>query len=501
MVDAAALLRRPSRPSSLVAANLAVTRCAPATHPRALDQLTRPFFQISRRWASTDQGQASLSQAASDHGNLQDGDSVGRLVQVQTSHDDPCIYLAFEGGWAKKPVPALRLWLRDLCQCPHCVSESSGQKRFSTCDIDPHPKVDSCSVRTDGSLEVVWAEDFLSGRAEAHTSIYSPDHLRDMVSEHLDLPRGQWRVRSLWDRDTFYQGSDARTVNYDDWIKGGPVFATALLDLAQWGLVIVKGVPESKDALQAIANKIGPLQNTFYGPTWDVISKPNAENVAYTNEFLCLHQDLMYWHDPPQIQLLHCLKNDCEGGDSLFSDGLRAAAELKLTNLSQYKSLEKIPVQFQYARNGHSYRRERPIFSRDTRGRFLPRHIQWSPPFQGPFFVGHHPHDNDCRRVREWHSGIRALRDSMEAPKNMLQFRMQPGECVVFDNQRIVHGRTQFDTTAGERHLHGTYLSSQTMKRALRRVLRDGASTSQEATLTEEKQAHQMYGVDGSTTK
>lgn len=432
-------------------------------------------------------------------------------MQVQTfpNPNNDRIHLTFEatGGEQSFSVPGLQL--RDHCQCTRCVSESSGQKRFSTCDIDRIPKINSCSPRPDGSLEVVWGHDFLSGGAEPHTSIYPLDFLHHLVLRNLTPIAYNTQVllpqRFLWDRAIFQENEDARTVDYAEWMKGGPVFAKALLDLSQWGLVVVKGVPESKNAVQDIANKIGALQTTLYGPTWDVISKPNAENVAYTNEFLCLHQDLMYWLDPPRIQLLHCLKNDCEGGDSLFSDGFRAAAQLNIQSPAHYKSLETGRLFFQYARNGHFYCRTRNVIHHNYRG-YLPTRLHWSPPFQGPFLHPPNPKkptDSPApKSLRAWHSATKALRDSLEAPQNMLQFRMQPGDCVLFDNHRILHGRTQFDTTAGERHLHGAYLDSQTLNSALLKILHEGyfepPSRVGDADLSEQKQALQMYGSNKS---
>jgi hypothetical protein len=43
-----------------------------------------------------------------------------------------------------------------------------------------------------------------------------------------------------------------------------------------------------------------------------------------------------------------------------------------------------------------------------------------------------------------------------DRPELMLTFRLGPGDCVVFDNTRILHARTGFDAT-GKRHLQGCY--------------------------------------------
>ena len=42
----------------------------------------------------------------------------------------------------------------------------------------------------------------------------------------------------------------------------------------------------------------------------------------------------------------------------------------------------------------------------------------------------------------------------------VLRFRLTPGDIVIFDNRRLLHGRESFDPQAGERLLHGLYLDS-----------------------------------------
>ena len=45
----------------------------------------------------------------------------------------------------------------------------------------------------------------------------------------------------------------------------------------------------------------------------------------------------------------------------------------------------------------------------------------------------------------------------MREEKYLMRFRLNAGECIVFDNHRIVHGRAAYSATSGERHLRGCY--------------------------------------------
>lgn len=399
--------------------------------------------------------------------------SPGRLSRlVKATEDNGHIQLTFEYRFFDRPAVLSKLWFRDACPCNACVSESSGQKRFATCDVDANPQLDSCRVTDNGDLEIVWANDFSNG--QSHTSLYSLDFLQQVV-----LMRGglhcHWRFtpeRVFWDKQHFAENMDARFISYEDWMAGGPAFAKAFLDMVTWGLIFVRGVPESHDAVQDIASKIGDLQSTFYGLTWDVISKPNAENVAYTNDFLCLHQDLLYWRETPKIQLLHCLKNDCEGGESLFSDGLRAAWDMRAKQSQDFNLLAYEDVNFHYHKHGNFYRDHRTVIS-VAQG--LPTKINWSPPFQAPFYQNPGAFEAGSHIVLgKWRGAAKSFRDNIESPTNMFQYRLQPGDCVLFDNQRILHGRTKFDTSAGHRHLRGGYIDQQTLASAFTRLGEEG---------------------------
>jgi len=35
--------------------------------------------------------------------------------------------------------------------------------------------------------------------------------------------------------------------------------------------------------------------------------------------------------------------------------------------------------------------------------------------------------------------------------------RLNPGECLIFNNRRMLHGRTKFELNGGTRHLEGCY--------------------------------------------
>jgi gamma-butyrobetaine dioxygenase len=341
-------------------------------------------------------------------------------------------------------------WLRDACPCNKCVDPDSGQKTFSTTEVRDHPRWKSATHGDDGSLTVVWAKDRLSG-GEDHTSVYPASVLPSFHNKEM-------MRRALWDRQEFEDGVERCRISYKDWMAGGKEFWDGMAQLATRGLVFVYDVPQSETSVERIGEQIGSLQETFYGRTWDVVSKPKAENVAYTNQFLGLHQDLLYYPDTPRIQLLHCLDNDCDGGESLFSDGVYAGTSL-LTNQegsrsrSNSRSLRCDKVRYGYNKNGNVYSREHSLLKVEFARRDVPvvESVWWSPPFQIPF--------PESQSLRMWNHGARLFKTMVEDETSVFEYKMRPGECVIFDNWRVLHGRRQFNTSSGKRWLKGTYVA------------------------------------------
>ncbi|KAK3306185.1 uncharacterized protein B0T15DRAFT_220934 [Chaetomium strumarium] len=375
------------------------------------------------------------------------------------------------------PIPHLTLsllWLRDACPCTHCVDPDSGQKSFSTTDLPDYPAVEHAELMDSGELKVVWANDPLSD-AGSHTSVFPTEMVRSWQEKDTQVPyksASQGPERILWDRAEYEALlADGRCrISYQDWLHNHEAFRAAFGDLNKTGLIFVTGVPQEKGQVQRVASRIGAQQYTIYGWTWDVKSKPRAENVAYTSQFLGLHQDLMYWDPIPELQLLHCQSNDCEGGESLFSHGVRAAYELKKAYPEHYDVLTRVESFFGYHKRGHNFARAHPTIIADKNNTIS--ETRWSPPFQESFRLrSDEQGDEDLRR---WKAAAAQFKAIAESPSNIVEMKLKPGDCVIFNNRQILHGRRQFSqsqTGKGSRWLEGTYIAPAVYERAVRGLL------------------------------
>lgn len=197
-----------------------------------------------------------------------------------------------------------------------------------------------------------------------------------------------------------------------------------------------------------------------------------ADKNRYTSQYLGLHMDLLYFESPPGIQLLHSLRNRATGGNSLFSDALVAASTLLASFPDDVRSnaalsfLSSFPIPFHYINDSYHYYYSRPLFVLDRSGSKKIDHINWAPPFQAPFeeMMG----SGDSGRFRQWVGLVKKFAKELEREENVFETRLEEGNCVLFQNRRVVHGRREFDPMSGERWFKGAYVDGDAFRSKLR---------------------------------
>ncbi|GFF47412.1 isoform 7 of trimethyllysine dioxygenase, mitochondrial [Aspergillus udagawae] len=341
--------------------------------------------------------------------------------------------------------------LRDACKCNLCVDEHSKQRKFRTTDIPP--MIVPRDIKWDGKeLQIKWSSD-IEGWGPDHVSKYNLAMLKDQRANPPKSDTGKLRRRFFWDKQTMQEIQ--HWISYEDYMNDEKAFIRSMRHLALMGIIFVKDIPDSREMVEKIATRMGPLRNTFYGPTWDVRSVPQAKNVAYTNVSLGFHMDLMYMNEPPGFQLLHCLENSCDGGESLFVDSFRAADLLRWRSPEAFEHLSKLHLNYEYNHKEHVYNNSWPVLEMedgDPTKKIV--HVNYSPPFQAPIISDEdiHTHWNEYRRA------LAMFATEIERGYNVFQLKLNPGECVIFENRRVLHARNKFNTEQGKRWLAGAYV-------------------------------------------
>ena len=95
------------------------------------------------------------------------------------------------------------------------------------------------------------------------------------------------------------------------------------------GCALIHAVPLEDPAVGEVANRIGVMRHSNFGDLFDV--QVDFDPVSNSNTGLKLppHTDLPTREYQPGMQLLHCLVNDVQGGNSILVDGFRVAEEIR----------------------------------------------------------------------------------------------------------------------------------------------------------------------------
>ena len=291
-------------------------------------------------------------------------------------------------------------------------------------------------------------------------------------------------------------------------IKFKPLF-DFLKDFIKYGFMLLKGVPAREGEILNLPSLFdGYVRETNYGPTFDVVAKKNPNNLAYTNLAVTPHTDNPYRNPVPSIQILHCLKNECDGGLTGLVDGFMAAEKIRqlcgqevtdnidksIPNTKNYFHLlsnyfvpyeyhnraydvmkdddiinmernlnggppEQNNLQYVYNQQSAYLRHRQPIIELDDRGKVIAVAFnnRSASAFDFPSSLG-----EENSLMTDFYAAYRKFAQVIFDEKMQFNIKMQPGDAIIFDNRRVLHARTSFSYNAfgkesSPRHLQGCY--------------------------------------------
>jgi trimethyllysine dioxygenase len=338
------------------------------------------------------------------------------------------------------------IWVRDHSHDAATLHPTTHQRDVFTAGLDPQLR--GASARVDGRNVVV---EWTGAEPDSVLPVAFLNDLRDHGSsvEACGDP-------VLWDRAAIL---DAWPVVGHDRVMASDDGVREWLDLVgRYGFCIVEGTPPTAAATEALIERIGYVRATIFGGFWEFEPDRSRDDAAYTDEALRPHTDGTYSHDAPGLQILHCLGHDGDGGESTMVDGFRIAEELRRTAPHHYDVLAKVDVPGQYLGDGVHLKASRPVFRHDGDGRLV--QVSFNNADRAPFLL---PPDE----MVAFYDALRAFERLVDEPDLRWERRNPPGDALVFDNWRVLHGRTAF---TGARRLCGAYVNREDVE-SRRRVL------------------------------
>ena len=338
------------------------------------------------------------------------------------------------------------IWVREHSHDPDTFHPVTQQRQVFTAGLDPD--LGPAEVTVDGDrLVVTWTNG-------DDPSVLPLSFAREHADAAPDLDEPL-----LWDRGTILDRWPS--IPHDEVLAGDDGMRRWLDLVARYGFCMVTGTPPTVAATRALMERVGYIRETIFGGFWEFQPDLSKADTAYTNIELLPHTDGTYSNDAPGLQILQCLRHDGDGGASTMVDGFRIADELRTRSPEHYDTLSTVEVPGQYVGDGAHLVARRPVFRHDGAGRLV--QVSFNNADRAPFLL---PPDEMDR----FYDALRAFEALANDDRLQWRRRNPPGEAMLFDNWRVLHGRTAF---TGHRHLCGGYVNREDYE-SRRRVLGSG---------------------------
>ena len=218
----------------------------------------------------------------------------------------------FNNGSVKKEIHPF--WLRERVDGEEFLDKGTQQRLFDPTTLSSEISINTATINKQ-FLEI----DFNDG-------IKSKLNIDKLALEFSNedtvirsIPKIKWNstlenIKNFEYQDSFFDSKEM----YD-----------LLVSFYKYGFVIIKNIPTEDNFIVKFANSIGSVRRTNFGEYFDVKSKPDPNDLAYTSLGLSPHTDNPYRNPVPCIQLLHCIVSEVMGGLSTLVDGFTVTEDLK----------------------------------------------------------------------------------------------------------------------------------------------------------------------------
>jgi gamma-butyrobetaine dioxygenase len=383
---------------------------------------------------------------------LQLGPEASRWAQLAgvatIATDENRLLIAFCDGTAAEIAGAQ---LYD--DAPARFDPVSGQ-RFGAA-VCPDPSVALEEVRAESAgIEVVFTDGSAVGISFA-------------VLAKLGRPAGPAALLRPWS-----PGQKLKSCQAADFFVSAHTRRSALAAVARDGACLLRGLACDAGALERVVAAFGFIRETNYGRAFDVRISQEAGNLAFTDRGLALHTDNPYRDPPPSLQLLHCLDAASNGGETILADGVACAARLRAALPDAFALLASTPVRFAWSDAGTALEARAPVIELDAAGHIAGLRVNDR---------SLAPLDLPQTLRQAWRAAYKALCSVIADEAYQVRLLLAPEDLLIFDNRRILHGRTPFG--GGSRWLRGCYADRDGLMSTLAVLMRQEAEARADAAL------------------
>ncbi len=334
------------------------------------------------------------------------------------------------------------LWLRERLNSEKYLDQNNHQRLYEPSLLDSDIKFHNFVIQ-DNFLKVEFSD-----KAKGNFPLNSL--IEDLYSRDIIPEKKPWK--NVFKKLPIYDFISLKEETY---------FEKLLVEFQELGFVIVKNTSVEEGTVIKFAEMFGPVRTTNFGKHFDVISKPKANDLAYTSLGIKAHTDNPYRKPMPGIQILHCISNEAKGGDSSLVDGYAVAEYLKINEPEMYNILTTTDVLFKFVDKDIILENYGKLIELDDNGKYIQSRFSGRldyVPYLAP------------KKLEQFYAARKKLYYLYESEEFELNFRLESGMLMMFDNIRVLHGRTEYDVNTGFRHLQGCYIDHDSTEGKLRRL-------------------------------
>ena len=339
-------------------------------------------------------------------------------------------------------------WLRERINTTELLDESTQQRLFDPTTLNNDISIDKINA-SNGIINFF----FTDGTSY---SIEEKKIIKEFKSQNLD-PISIDKIK--WDSSF----KNIQKFKFNEEIFESKVMHELLVTFYKYGFVILENVPVSENYIIKFANSIGSVRRTNFGEFFNVKSKPNPNDLAYTSLALSPHTDNPYRKPVPCIQLLHCISNDVQGGNSTLVDGYNVSETIREQYPDFYKILSSVKVKFRFTDNTIILEDSSELIKLDEEKKF--KYVRFSPRLDYAPIL-------EKSKLDLFYRARSKLSELYNSPNYKIEFKLKSGDLLMMNNYRLLHGRTMYDANEGERFLQGCYIDFDSTEGKLRHLKR-----------------------------
>mmetsp|Transcript_71940 Transcript_71940/g.153775 ORF Transcript_71940/g.153775 Transcript_71940/m.153775 type:complete len:464 (-) Transcript_71940:41-1432(-) len=366
-------------------------------------------------------------------------------------------------------------WLRERCLSELTVDPDTRQPKSNPHDLPEVLLLTEATLLEDQeAMEVSFSD--------GHMSRYSLTQLKAELSNFRCSPIQVSEYKKLQTRVWSGHNETMPIFEHSVVSSDGAARLALVQELLTGGQALVRGVPREEGAVLRFGQTLSTLRSTDWGPCFNVRTTPDTEmrdvqggpkkDLAYTPKPIGFHTDNPYRWPTPDFQLLHAIDHcECPDGEApceacqvmnYMVDGFFIAEKLFQEDPEAFRLLCEVPVRFENngGDNGSALVHVAPHFELEEGSdaskvsgmpplraiRFSAKSGQYAPPLRP-------------ETLRAFYRARRRFSELLHHEQHIMKLQLTPGDCLVFDNQRILHARSDIAPTDGERWVQGCYIN------------------------------------------